>query len=586
MSPALRRRVALLVVVLGLGALGLAWLSDQYFGGQDLARRQADVAKARRAGEPKGALPVPGAPEAERPGAVDDVAGRVAPQPGAAPLNRVSWLGGDWFALGYNYPWHQYNYDFGSDQYANVRYYYTTIAGQLAELKTNGTRVTRWYVLNNATAYPLFDGQGRVSGLPPTLYQNFDDMLALASAQNLYLIPVLLDTTLTEASGGAPRRTLITDPAVRQSYLDNALKPLLQRYGTHPNILAWSIINEPDWSTEGVHQDSQHVSIPYATMQEFIRQNVQYVHTYATQAATLDGGGLPWLSKWAGLGLDLYLVHWYPWIDQYWPESSPYTRTAASFGLDKPILITEFATGATQYTVPQSLDRFYANGFAGALAWCYPNNADDWCNYAGTKDALRAWALAHAAEVNIGNPAGGAATTPTPTSIATATRPPATTLPTSTLLASATPTRTPTPLATSTPSATATRSPTPFGTPTAVPGTSGTPTGCATRPNVGVVTTPAGDGRLQVTVTANSSGTVPANTLRALRFGAVTNALVDAGSRVGVAGNAEVALPAGTAQTTFVVRRVTAGQPSTVQLVVVDACGDWPTVVGGGATGF
>src|SRR5262249_10202033 len=160
--------------------------------------------------------------------------------------------------------------------------------------------------------------QGRVSGLQPSVLPNFDDMLTLASAQNIYLIPVLLDTTLTDVSSGAPRRTLITDPAVRQSYLDNALKPLLQRYGTHPNIQAWSIINEPDWSTAGVHQDSQHVSIPYTTMQDFIRQNAQYIHTYATQAATLDGGGLPWLNKWAGLGLDLYLVHWYPWIDQYW----------------------------------------------------------------------------------------------------------------------------------------------------------------------------------------------------------------------------------------------------------------------------
>jgi hypothetical protein len=329
------------------------------------------------------------------------VAGRVVTRPEAVPLNRVSWLGGQWFALGYNYPWHQYNYDFGTDQYANVRHHYAKISSQLTDLQANGTRVTRWYIFNDAATYPLFDAQGRVRGLPGSFFQNFDDVLALASARNIYLIPVLIDTTLTDASSGAPRRTIITDPAVRQSYLDNALKPLLQRYGTHPHILAWSIINEPDWSTEGVHQDRQQVTIPYATMQEFIRQNAQYIHSYATQAATLDGGGLPWLSKWIGLGLDLYLVHWYPWMDQYWPEFSPYTHAASSFGLDKPILITEFATGATPYTVQESLDRFYANGYVGALAWCYPNNVDEWCDYAGTKDALRTWALAHAAEVNI-----------------------------------------------------------------------------------------------------------------------------------------------------------------------------------------
>ena len=32
--------------------------------------------------------------------------------------------------------------------------------------------------------------------------------------------------------------------------------------------------------------------------------------------------------------------------------------------------------------------------------------------------------------------------------------------------------------------------------------------------------------------------------------------------------------------------RVTAVQASTVSVVVVDSCGDWPTVVGGGATAY
>ena len=42
--------------------------------------------------------------------------GLAVPRVGSAvPLNRVSWLGGNWFLLGYNYPWHQYNYDFGPE---------------------------------------------------------------------------------------------------------------------------------------------------------------------------------------------------------------------------------------------------------------------------------------------------------------------------------------------------------------------------------------------------------------------------------------------------------------------------------------
>ena len=103
----------------------------------------------------------------------------------AASLTRVSWLGGNWFVLGYNFPWHQYNYDFGNDQYANVHYYSATINSQFADLRAHGTHATRWYVFNNAAAYPLFDAQGRVSGLPASFFQNFDDALAIAAANNV-----------------------------------------------------------------------------------------------------------------------------------------------------------------------------------------------------------------------------------------------------------------------------------------------------------------------------------------------------------------------------------------------------------------
>jgi hypothetical protein len=37
---------------------------------------------------------------------------------------------------------------------------------------------------------------------------------------------------------------------------------------------------------------------------------------------------------------------------------------------------------------------------------------------------------------------------------------------------------------------------------------------------------------------------------------------------------------------TFVVRRVTAGQPTTVSFTVTDICGPWQTFVGGGPDAF
>ncbi len=116
--------------------------------------------------------------------------------------------------------------------------------------------------------------------------------------------------------------------------------------------------------------------------------------------------------------------------------------------------------------------------------------------------------------------------------------------------------------------------PTPTPTPTPQPV-------CTPRPTVGISAVPSGTGRLQVTVSAG------AGPLSALRFGAATNALIDVpGFVTGASGNFNVSLPAGTAQTTFFVRRASPGLATTVPFVVVDGCGEWQTFVGGGPAAF
>ena len=89
-----------------------------------------------------------------------------------------------------------------------------------------------------------------------------------------------------------------------------------------------------------------------------------------------------------------------------------------------------------------------------------------------------------------------------------------------------------------------------------------------------------------MTVTAETTPGAPNNRLQALRLGATTNALVDVGGRT--YGNRQVTIPLDgrSQQATFLVRRAQAGLATTVPLVVVDGCGDWPTSVGGGAGAF
>ena len=121
--------------------------------------------------------------------------------------------------------------------------------------------------------------------------------------------------------------------------------------------------------------------------------------------------------------------------------------------------------------------------------------------------------------------------------------------------------------------------PTPTFTPTPRPS-------CTPRPSVSVNSRAGAGGTLQVTISVTRSAAAPNNTIQKLQFGPAQNAIVEIGGQTRPGGSFTYALPAGTQQTTFTVRRQTPGQTSTVPFTVVDDCGGWQTFVGGGPSAF
>lgn len=108
---------------------------------------------------------------------------------------------------------------------------------------------------------------------------------------------------------------------------------------------------------------------------------------------------------------------------------------------------------------------------------------------------------------------------------------------------------------------------------------------CAPRPPV-KVTTAVSAGKLNAHLQAGALNTQQPNALKALQFGALQNAKVTFNGQAVASGQA-VTLPASSNTADFTVERATPGQPTTVPLTVIDSCGEWKTLVGGGTgTGF
>jgi hypothetical protein len=149
-----------------------------------------------------------------------------------------------------------------------------------------------------------------------------------------------------------------------------------------------------------------------------------------------------------------------------------------------------------------------------------------------------------------------------------------------------------TPTATETPTATpvvVTATPTATGGPAAesTPTLPGPPPGaCQQRPNPVMSTAAISPGQLQVTVAAQTSPAIPRNALRQIAFDAPVNAAIDGFGRTGETMAFAADLNDLPAAVTFVVHRVTAGQPTTVAFTVTDICGPWQTFVGGGPDAF
>jgi len=173
-----------------------------------------------------------------------------------ARMDRIQVGGGQPYLLGINYPWLNYGHDFGTTAWGHdgvsSEQSRSTIEDDFSHLQDQGVHVIRWFLFADGRASPEFDGTGKVTGFDEYFYKDLDTALEIAAKHDMYLILVLFDFHLADKaqdSSGVPlggHSQLITDMEKQQSFLDNALKPLLETYKDNKNILAWEVMNEPE----------------------------------------------------------------------------------------------------------------------------------------------------------------------------------------------------------------------------------------------------------------------------------------------------------------------------------------------------
>jgi hypothetical protein len=260
------------------------------------------------------------------------------------------------FISGMNIAWNNFARDVG-DNAVNI----TPFVNQFKQIKNAGGNAVRWWLHTDGQTDPKFnESTGAVTGLGSKTISNVQQVLDSAYSYGIMVSLCLFSFDLLDDEGGnkttaqvARNEKFLTVPANLDSYITNALKPMLNAVGNHPAIMCWEVFNEPEGMTSDVGGWSSR-KIPMSNVLRFTAKIAAEVHRSTKKMAS---SGIHEYGKMqdyysdaklktasgnndAQAYLDFYMAHYYP---QYIGTSgSPFHHPASYWKMDRPVLIGEF----------------------------------------------------------------------------------------------------------------------------------------------------------------------------------------------------------------------------------------------------
>lgn len=300
------------------------------------------------------------------------------------------------FLLGANLPWVRYGCDFGVNRWnaggLSRDRDRNPLRSLLSELAARGVTALRWFVFCDGRSGIDFDTGGTPVRLQPSVRDDFHCALEVGSGAGLRLVPVLFDFTWC-----GPRRTVNgvqlggraavwRDRSLRGRLLDAVIRPFAAEFADDPRVLAWDLMNEPEWATRGLGAWRPWRSLTVTAMRELLGALGRILRAEGAQALTVGSASARWLPLVKPLGLDVYQPHWYDHLD----ASAPLADPVAAIGLDRPAWLGELPTRSSRHAPDRIFHIARDAGYAGAFFWSVM--ADDrYTDLSAARDALERW---------------------------------------------------------------------------------------------------------------------------------------------------------------------------------------------------
>lgn len=293
---------------------------------------------------------------------------------------------------GINYPWTviggkpNYGCDFGRniwDSHTGVSTHLDDVRADFARMAAMGYEVARWFVFTDGRGGVRWARDRHLDGLDELFLTDMDAALGCARDAGVRLCLVLFDYAWMH---DPMRRALARH---RREVIDALIEPLLDAYGTGGTradlgqaIHSFDVINEPDWVTAGLEPPLGRETLTLDELRAFVGGVAARIHERSEALVTLGGGRVRFASEWdhPGYGLDFIQVHSYPDVRYQDRDDALFGRTAASFGLSKPLLIGEHAANPRQHPAdhlppahwPEDYQALVRDGgYLGAWPWSF-----------------------------------------------------------------------------------------------------------------------------------------------------------------------------------------------------------------------
>ena len=204
----------------------------------------------------------------------------------AQPLDRITFNDQELFLNGGNVAWVNFARDIGPGQTNLNRF-----EAMFQQLHENGGNAMRLWLHTTGAVSPEWSGSAVVGPGVGAI----DDLRAILDLAWEHEIGMMLclwsfdmlrisnGTTITDRAYG-----ILTNPTLTQTYIDNALVPMVEALADHPAIIAWEIFNEPE-GMSNEHGWSINRHVPMSDIQRFINRTAGAIHSTAPEASVTNG---------------------------------------------------------------------------------------------------------------------------------------------------------------------------------------------------------------------------------------------------------------------------------------------------------